>query len=138
MHLTQVKTEFALSKLLRDSPHDERGTNVLSVTALAKREGVTGHSIQGRLKRGWMPPVPPATRPRRMSEQQADVEAQRAGGPALYLAKLFGSDDAEAMVRAAGASSGPAGRAADARSHLRQPQPPSSERWRIVSPSDRA
>jgi hypothetical protein len=36
--------------------------------------------------------------------QQADIDAQRArvtaeAGPALYLAKLFGSDDMEAMVR---------------------------------------
>jgi hypothetical protein len=36
--------------------------------------------------------------------QQADVDAQRArvtaeAGPALYLAKLFGSNDTEAVVR---------------------------------------
>jgi hypothetical protein len=36
--------------------------------------------------------------------QQASVEAQRAGvtveaGPALYLAKLFGSNDTEALLR---------------------------------------
>jgi hypothetical protein len=36
--------------------------------------------------------------------QQADIEAQRArvtaeAGPALYLAKLFGSNDTEAIVR---------------------------------------
>jgi hypothetical protein len=54
--------------------------------------------------------------------QQADVDAQRArvtaeAGPALYLAKLFGSNDTEAIVRvdhrAAGARARPAGSVAD-------------------------